>query len=56
VTARATVAATVRSVPTSRHPRSTDESSHDTNGRIVTSVTPGHGTSARSCYELIASK
>lgn len=54
VTARARAAAAVRSVPTSRRPRSTAEASHDVNGRIITSVTLDQGASTRSCYELLA--
>lgn len=52
-TARARAAATVRSLPTSRRPRSTAESSQPPNDQIVTTDTPDQDTSARSCYELI---
>lgn len=46
---QAWAAATVRSAPTSRRPRSTAEPSHDANGRIITSVRPDQPISTRSC-------
>lgn len=46
---QAWAAATVRSAPTSRRPRSTAEPSRDANGRIITSVRPDQPISTRSC-------
>ena len=42
-----------RSAPTSRHPRSTAESSYTPNGPISSQVTPHQHRSARSCCELL---
>lgn len=63
-TGPATAAATARSAPTSRRPRSTAESSHRherpsphtiTNGRVLTPVTANQHTSTRSCTSSLGS-
>jgi hypothetical protein len=54
VTAPATAAATARSTPAVHRRRFMVECRTLSNGRIVPPVTPNHGTSTRSCYELLA--